>query len=165
MEINYENLREFETKMAVLADILEQKKESLQAILIISENQENLYLSGVDVSQRRDFVLEMGKEKQKCIDQTITCDEMFQSIFDSISGIFNSHAQHHPKAVKRLQDGIDEVLKLDVKIRAQEEKTKVVAKEIWDKMSTTSVAKKTNTISKDYILNKYKDNNRTRPKN
>ncbi|MDR2167384.1 MAG: hypothetical protein LBE35_05995 [Clostridiales bacterium] len=160
-----EQNEQFETKLNILADILAQKREALLAILAISENQENLYNSPA-TNERRGFLLEMGKQKQVHIDEVLTCDEVFQGIFGSISGIFEQMGKTYPGQVKALQRAIGEVLELDIKIRAQEEKTKSVARVAWGTLGKAEAAAKEPTAAgKNYLLEQYRNNNRNRPKN
>ncbi|MCL2753556.1 MAG: hypothetical protein FWE44_05360 [Defluviitaleaceae bacterium] len=151
----------FETKLAILEDILSKKRQALLTILNICENQETLY-STPATNERREFLLEMGKQKQMKIDEVLTCDQMFQQIFDSIGDVFESKGQDFPDSVIALQDGIKELLEIDVKIRAQEEKTKTAATSSWGKLDTVAT-KEANPATTNEMLNKYRNNNRNRP--
>ncbi|MCL2235459.1 MAG: hypothetical protein FWB98_03335 [Defluviitaleaceae bacterium] len=155
------NQQEFETKLAILADILEKKRSALENLLNICENQESLY-SSTTAHDRREFVLEMGKEKQAHIDQVLHCDEAFQAIFEPLSPTFPEQGKHYPEQVKALQDSINTILELDVKIRAQEERTKIAAQAVWNKegRSTTEPT----LAHRNYILSQYQENNRNKPK-
>ncbi|MCL2349902.1 MAG: hypothetical protein FWC67_00330 [Defluviitaleaceae bacterium] len=151
----------FEVKLAILADILIKKKDALQAILNICENQENLY-STPSTPERRDFLVQMGKEKQVQIDEVLACDEMFQGIFNSISENFQELGKEYKERVLTLQTGISEVMEMDVKIRIQEDKTKTAAQEAWGKMAKTSssAAKEITPLNKNYIIDQYNKNRR-----
>ncbi|MCL2375763.1 MAG: hypothetical protein FWC76_00065 [Defluviitaleaceae bacterium] len=129
----------FETKLTLLQDILDKKHGALVAVLNISENQETLYLS-TSSDERNAFLLEMSKEKQKQIDDVLACDEVFQSIFDSIADEFEEESAKHEEKIRHLQFSINEVLDLDMKIRAQEERIETIASDFSESAS--------------YILNK-----------
>ena len=153
-----ENLT-FETKLALLQEILNKKQAALTIVLNISENQETLYLSPPS-EERREFLMEMGKEKQSQIDEVMACDEIFQSIFDSIADEFAIKSGDYKEKVGRLQASINEVLELDVKIRAQEEKGKIAASASFgQKSSQTDI----NPANVNYILDKYREASKSRP--
>ena len=149
----------FETKLALLQEILNKKHEALSNILNISENQEMLYLSPPS-DERREFLMEMGKEKQKQIDEVLACDEVFQSIFDSIADGFEEKGNNYKEKVQELQLSINKVLELDVKIRAQEEKGKVIANANFGKqVGQTNI----NPANTSYILSKYRAAAKNKP--
>ena len=116
----------FGTKLTLLQDILDKKQAALVAVLNISENMETLHLSPPS-DERQKFLIEMGKEKQKQIDYVLACDEAFQSIFDGIADEFEEKSAEHAEKIGQLQFSINEVLELDTKIRAQEEKNELIA--------------------------------------
>ncbi|MCL2573157.1 MAG: hypothetical protein FWE34_01240 [Defluviitaleaceae bacterium] len=154
--MNSNNLNQheiFETKLALLLEVLSKKREALVGVLNISENQETLYLSPPS-DERREFLMEMGKQKQKQIDEVLACDEIFQSIFDGIATEFELKKHDHKDKVLQLQAGINEVLELDVKIRAQEEKGKAVAA---SNIAKPAAQNEINPASTNYILGKYKE--------
>ena len=126
MSYNLNEWERFETKLTLLQDILDKKHGALVVVLNISENQETLYLS-LPSDEREAFLVEMGKEKQKQIDDVLACDEVFQSIFDSIADEFEEKSVEHEEKIRELQFSINEVLELDTKIRAQEEKVEAIA--------------------------------------
>ncbi|MCL2168936.1 MAG: hypothetical protein FWB74_02795 [Defluviitaleaceae bacterium] len=161
---NQDELKNFQTKLAILADILGKKKAALLDVLAISENQESLYASPA-TPKRRDFLMEMGKEKQNHIDTVLQCDEVFQGIFQGISETFTARGKEFGPEVKLLQDGIHEVLQLDIKIRAQEEKVKAAAAAAWAGIGRVDAETGEPIVAnKNYILEQYKNNNRTRPR-
>jgi len=154
----------FETKLALLQEITDKKHAALTAILGISENQEQLYLSPPS-DQRREFLLEMGKLKQIEIDEVIACDAVFQQIFDEIADVFEEKCKLHADKGRKLQDSVREVLELDVKIRAQEQKSQSQAKESLG-LGLTAQTKENaiNPANTNYILNQYKNNSKPKPK-
>ena len=149
----------FETKLAILADILDKKRSALLAILAICENQESMYATPAS-SERRDFLVGLGKEKQEKIDEVLVCDQVFQQIFEGIGDIFETEGQNYPEKVRKLQDDIKEVLEIDIKIRAQEEKTKALATTAWGKPAATF--KEANPVAATEMVNKYRENTRNR---
>ncbi|MCL2575105.1 MAG: hypothetical protein FWE33_01605 [Defluviitaleaceae bacterium] len=148
----------FSTKLSILADILVKKKTALLTILNICENQENLYDTPT-TAERRDFLVAMGIEKQTQIDNVLECDQIFQQIFDAFGDEFENMGQIYPEKVRILQDGIKEILEIDIQIRAQEEKTKAAANAAWGKFSQDAL-KAPNPTNTNDILNKYRSNNR-----
>jgi hypothetical protein len=155
---------QFETKLNILGEILSKKREALLAVLAISENQESLYASPAG-PERREFLMEMGKEKQRHIDDVLTCDEVFQGVFESIGEIFVEKGPDYADRVKSLQATISEVLELDIKIRAQEEKTKMAATAAWSNLGKLDpITNQPTEAGKTYILEQYRENNRNRPR-
>ena len=150
---------QFETKMAILADVLVKKKAALLAVLAISENQENLYATPAG-SERHEALMQMGKEKQVHIDSVLACDDFFQKVFDSISDVFEDKGRNYAEQVRGLQEAITELLELDIKIRATEEKVKLAVQSAWEqKPPETTEAPK---AVQHQLLQAYKDNNRNR---
>jgi hypothetical protein len=158
----------FEAKLGILGDILTKKRDALLAILGICENQELLYNSP-NTPERRDFLIGLGKEKQLQIDQVLACDDMFQGIFEGISDYFQKKGPEYAERVLLLQSGINEVMELDVKIRAQEEKTKAAAQAAWGALgvkigSKDGIQKEPTPANTNYILDQYRNNNRNKPR-
>ena len=159
MSQNLDEHATFETKLTLLQEILDKKHAALTDVLNISENQETLYLSPPS-DERREFLIEIGKEKQKQIDEVLACDEVFQRIFDSIADEFAIKSGDYKEKVQRLQTSINEILKLDVKIRAQEEKGKALANASFGQQSGQA---NINSASTNYILDKYREASKNRP--
>jgi len=114
------------TKLTLLQDILDKKQKALVVVLNISENLETIHLSPL-LDGRDEFLTEMTKEKQKQIDDVLACDEVFQSIFDTIADEFEEQSANHIEKIQQLQFSINQVLDLDTKIRAQEDKINEIA--------------------------------------
>jgi hypothetical protein len=167
MEAFLTEQEKFEAKLGILGDILLKKKEALLAVLGICENQELLY-SSPNTPERRDFLIGLAKEKQLQIDGVLACDDMFQGVFDSISDYFQANGAEYAERVRSLQGSINEVLELDVKIRAQEEKTKAAAQAAWGtlagKLGKESSQKEATPANTSYILDQYRNNNRNKPR-
>ena len=159
MNHNLNHHETFETKLALLQDVLNKKHAALTNILNISENQETLYLSPPS-EERREFLIEMGKEKQTQIDEVLICDEVFQSVFDGIADDFKENSEVYAEQIRRLQLNINEVLELDVKIRAQEEKSKKAANTSFGKQNEKTNINPANT---NYILEQYKAASKNKP--
>jgi len=147
---NNTNDKNFESKLVLLQEILNKKFNALNFILSISENQEQLYLSSPS-DTRRDFLSEMAKEKQKQIDEVLTCDAVFQSIFDGIAEEFVEKGRIYSEQMQAIQTLIKKVLELDIKIRAQEEKSRLTLKQ---NIEQPAVAIKS--TNKNYILEQYR---------
>ena len=98
------------------------------------------------------------EEKQKLIDELVSIDDMFLSIFESFNGSLNKHKDIFKEDIKTLKDKIQEITELDFKIRIQEEKNKNL-QNINIKNNLMNVEKvKTLKVSKDNMLKKYKNN-------
>jgi len=146
----------FATKLALLQEIIDKKRAALQAILAICENQEQIYLAPPSET-KREFLIEMGKEKQKQIDEIITCDAVFQRVFDEVGADFEEKSKPYAEQARKLQSDIKEVLELDVKIRAQEQKNMPLVR---PNTGAERLQKESqiNTTSVNYILEQYKNN-------
>jgi len=151
---------EFEIKLSLLLEILDKKQAALNDVLNISENQETLYLSPPS-EERREFLVEMGREKQKQIDEVLACDEVFQRLFDSIADEFMEKRDQHKEKVRLLQTRINDVLELDVKIRAQEEKGKTLVNASFGQKPAGQ--QDINPANTNYIISKYKEASRNNP--
>jgi len=140
----------FETKLNLLQEVLGKKHAALTAVLTICENQEQLYLSPPS-DARREFLLEMGKEKQRQIEEVMLCDEIFQRTFDGIADVFEQNSKMHPKKARAIQAGITEVIQLDIQIRAQEQKSRAAAKDSFGQAENII-----NPANTNYILEQYR---------
>jgi len=159
MDVNLNKKKQFEIKLGLLQEITDKKHAALSAILSISENQEQLYLSPPS-DERREFLLEMGKLKQIEIDNVLACDTVFQQIFEEIAADFEEKCKLYAEKTRKLQDSVQEVLELDVKIRAQEQKTQRQAKESF---GMTAKENTINTANTSYILEQYRNNSKPKP--
>ena len=153
--LNTSNLpNELDTKLRILQDILAKKKFALECIFGICENIEGILLS--PDGQGKEFLPQMGKEKQLLIEQVLEADEVFQKLFDGISADFETNAPSHKDKIAGLQNSIKEVLELDIKIRAKEVQTKeqmLAGAAINLKKQAAA-----NPAGKNYILEQYKNN-------
>jgi len=114
---------ETETQLKLLIDILDKKADELSVILSITENQETL-LGQPPGSERSSIFNQMTAEKQKHIDEVLSCDAAFQSIFDGIKDKIENNQPEYREYLRTLQKKIEPVLDTDVKIRAQESKNR-----------------------------------------
>ncbi len=151
---NYENLTHNESikpRLSLLLDILKKKRKVLELILSISENQ-NVVLHSLDYNTASSYFSEMSSEKQTHIDEVLSCDSVFQSLFEDIKDVLDVIPPEFKPLIAGIQAEIKAVMDLDIKIRVQEEKNK----EQFDKL--TKISKPLNALKKDYVLDKYKEN-------
>jgi len=66
----------------------------------------------------------MTDEKQRHIDEVLSCDAVFQSVFDSIKDDVEADSARYRERLLELQRLIEPVMELDIKIRAQEAKNR-----------------------------------------
>ena len=136
-------------ELNLLADVLFKKKEALQYILNITENQE-MVLKQPKSQEITDLFNEMSAEKQRQIDTVLQSDVVFQDIFARLKNTFDDVAENNKEQVRILQDLIKEVTDIDVAIRVKEERNKT----LFNQNHTTSKPDTTNT-NKRYLLEQY----------
>ena len=146
---------EFEIKLKILINIVEEKNRLLTGIFDITENQETFLRSEHSSEEFKMFFMEMTDEKQKYIDKVLDSDSLFQKIFAEIDDIFPKKAQEHREAVIYLQGQIKIATELDIKIKALEQKSKTIL-EKQRYLPKVSPSK----MSKENLISKYKDNNK-----
>jgi len=122
-------MNEFEIKVDMLISSLEKKREALNAILNITENQ-NLVLSDSSNPAYVAMFNEMNAIKQENIDEVIEMDSLFQGVFGGISDGFEQGAEDCKAKVALMQDLITEVLETDIKIRSAEQKNRLIADDL-----------------------------------
>ena len=153
-------MNEFEIKVDMLISSLEKKREALNAILNITENQ-NLVLSDRSNPDYVAMFNEMNNIKQENIDVVIEMDSLFQGVFGSISDGFEQMAEVCKPKVSLMQDIITEVLETDIKIRAAEQKNRLLADEIRKNTNAPGMpAEKPqpNGATKNHLLKQYEKN-------
>jgi len=156
-------MNEFEIKVDMLISSLEKKREALNAILNITENQNLVLLDRADRSYVAMFN-EMNAIKQQNIDTVLEMDNIFQGVFGGISDGFEQMAENCKEKVSKMQDIISEVLETDIKIRAAEQKNRLIADEIRQlpKASGNPSAKAQPTgAAKNHLLKQYEKNKKT----
>ena len=146
--------RQFGLKLNVLTDILIKKKQALMQIANICENQ-GLLLMQPSSDERTDFLKAISVEKQSLIEVVIECDDVFQTIFNEIHINFEERAKKFQRQTTVLQGKIKDVMELDVKIRAYEEKNKALVNE-----TRGQPIDKNNAYNKNYLDEQYKKNKR-----
>ena len=156
-------------ELKLLNDILAKKTEELEIVAAISENQETLIESPYDWDdspkmEERTFIFkEMSAEKQKHIDEVLNCDNVFQSIYDAAKDKIELNASAYKEYLTQLQQHIEVVLELDVRIRAQETKNRTILQNRHAEMRAASRQAEQKSVSdeeKNRILLKYKQNNK-----
>lgn len=140
-------MEEFLLKIRLLTDIVGKKKQVLNQILDITENQETVLLQ-----PKPEITLfnEMNMEKQNHIQTVLQADDFFQNVFDSIKEIFEKNAKNCADEIKQLQAEIKAVIDLDIKIRVKEQRNKMLLPK-----PVTSLKGVPN---KKYVLEQYQKN-------
>ena len=150
-------MSEFEIKVDMLLSSLEKKREALSAILNITENQ-NLVLADRSNPAYAAMFNEMNNIKQENIDEVIELDNLFQGVFGGISEGFEEMAENCKPKVSQMQDLISEVLEMDIKIRAAEQKNRVIADEIRQASGSQPTKSQPNGAAKNHLLKQYEKN-------
>ncbi|MCL1924735.1 MAG: hypothetical protein FWF50_04040 [Defluviitaleaceae bacterium] len=146
---------DFEAKLNVLKNILIEKELLLNNILNITSNQEAIFISSEENSEKNgEFFYEMNEIKQANINKITDLDTEFNKLFLSTPN-FEQEAQAYLEKVKELQTLIKSIKDLDKKIRAAEESNKKYASKIPNISSLEE--KRRQAIARD-LLNKYKNN-------
>ena len=151
---------EFEIKVDMLLSSLEKKREALNVILNITENQ-NLVLSDRSNPAYAAMFNEMNVIKQENIDAVIEMDSLFQGVFGGISDGFEQGAENCKTKVSLMQDIITEVLETDIKIRAAEQRNRVIADEIRRTVNTPDTPppkSQPNATTRNHLLKQYEKN-------
>ena len=145
---------DFEIKLKILSDGLDKKADSLNQILNITENQRTI-LEGEHTAEAMTFFKEMNSEKQNLIDLVLCCDEVFETIFKEINSCFDEKAPAYKPLISVLQEKIELVTDLDVKIRLQESNNRELTVKI-QQTPKINVPK----ASKNYMMKQYENNKR-----
>ena len=136
-------------ELNLLADILFKKKEALQNIFNITENQE-MILKQPKSEEITNLFNEMSEAKQEQIDVVLQSDIVFQDVFGRLKTSFDDVAQKNKPQIKNLQDLIKEIMDIDIAIRLKEKGNK----SLFDKNHGISKPDTTNT-NKKYLLEQY----------
>lgn len=147
---------QFETKVKILINIVEEKNKMLKSIYDITENQET-FLKSQDLTEEfKLFFAQMSEEKQKYIDKILEGDMLFQKIFIELDNVFEEKANLHKDLVKYLQQEIKKATELDIRIRVIEQRNKdfLLNKKNKPKVIPSDVTKRN-------ILDKYKQNKKS----
>ncbi|GHV42018.1 hypothetical protein FACS189490_10070 [Clostridia bacterium] len=144
------------TEFLLLNDVLRKKRETLETILAISENQEVL-LNSPPTAERAAIFKEMSAEKQKGIDEVIRCDGVFETMFEPLKPYLDQKTPYRDILVKT-QALVDDVLTLDAQIRAQEAKNRELLSD-----QIPAFQKKNATVTdhaKRALISRYKENSK-----
>jgi len=149
-----ENLSEISHKINLLRDILDRKFEYLRQIYNITENQE-MFEKTLNGDDKKILLGEAVKEKQKIIESVIAADNLFLKLFSEFRGQLNENQQFFHDEILQLQQKIRKIADMDFKIRAKE----LYAKQgVSVQKNVFSEKIKVPKTSKNYILEKYRDN-------
>lgn len=151
-------MSEVNLELNLLADVLMKKKEALQYIFNITENQE-IILKQPKSQEITNLFNEMAAEKQKQIDVVLQSDIVFQDIFGRLKESFDDMAENSKPQIKRLQDLIKEVMDVDVAIRVKEERNKSLFNQ--NHAVNKPVAVNTMNTNKKYLLEQYAKHKKT----
>jgi len=146
------------TKLNILNDILDKKREILECIYNITENQEQICKISKN-AESKNMLNDITYEKQNMIDKIIEIDKIFISIFDSFKDELNKNRYIYMDKILILQNKIRAVADIDIKIRVKEQRNKNL-------FSINTYNKKIKTLkaSKDYIIKKYAENTKKKGK-
>lgn len=138
-----------EIKMDLLIDVLNKKAKLLDNIFNITANQQALLKNSCNTLEIKNLYLEMGKEKQILIDNTIKSDKIFNNIFEGVSSNLNQCSSKYKDKFKLMQSLIKAITDIDYKIRVLESQNSQIKKQFFnnDKIFDTN-----------NILDKYKQN-------
>ncbi len=145
-------LEEIYNKINNLNYLLDRKIEILNIILNITKSQHIVFKEDRNVDSFIDISLE---EKQGLIDELINIDEMFLSIFEGFKGALNQNKNIFKEDLKKIQNKIQQISDIDLKIRLQEEKNKQL---INNNVNFNQEKIKTLKVSKNEMLKKYMNN-------
>lgn len=137
-------------KLNILMDVTDKKLELLNSVYSITENQETI-LKTEELPDKNSFLNESVDEKQKLIDEIITSDEVFQSMYDEIKDELKSRTKEYSDFIFNLQIKVKEAIDLDVKIRVKEKYN--------SDLKIFKPASKSHKASKKYILEQYTSQN------
>ena len=145
-------MEELLLKMNLMVDILAKKKQALNQILDITENQETILLQPKS-DELMVMFNEMNLEKQEYIQVVLQADDFFQNTFKDIKSNFEHNAEKYKDEVRDLQNKIKEIIDIDVKIRVKEERNKMLLPKF-----STNLKIKAPKASKSYMLEQYAKN-------
>ncbi len=146
-------LEEIYNKINNLNYLLDRKIEILSIILNVTKSQSIVFKEqeGID-----SFINMSINEKQSLINELISIDEMFLSIFESFKGALNQNKSMFKEDIRQIQNKIQKIADIDINIRLQEEKNKQLVNNNIALSSKNKV--KTLKMSKGEMLKKYINN-------
>ena len=162
-------LEEIYNKINNLNYLLDRKIEILNIILNITKSQHIVFKEDRNVDSFIEIVISAPgiatldleqfsislEEKQGLIDELINIDEMFLSIFEGFKGALNQNKNIFKEDLKKIQNKIQQISDIDLKIRLQEEKNKQL---INNNVNFNQEKIKTLKVSKNEMLKKYMNN-------
>nr|WP_317357343.1 hypothetical protein [uncultured Tyzzerella sp.] len=153
-------LEEIYNKINNLNYLLDRKLQLLGLILDITKSQKNFFDKDEN-NEINSFINLSVEEKQKLIDELVSIDNMFLTIFESFKGGLNQNKKIFEKELKQLQQKIQQIADTDLKIRLQEEKNKQTLNNVNNINNNINTIDKVKTLklSKSDLLKKYNDNN------
>lgn len=153
-------LEEIYNKINNLNFLLDRKLQLLGLILDITKSQKNFFDKDEN-NEINSFINLSVEEKQKLIDELVSIDNMFLTIFESFKGGLNQNKKIFEKELKQLQQKIQQIADTDLKIRLQEEKNKQTLNNVNNINNNINTIDKVKTLklSKSDLLKKYNDNN------
>ena len=153
-------LEEIYNKINNLNYLLDRKLQLLGLILDITKSQKNFFDKDEN-NEINSFINLSVEEKQKLIDELVSIDNMFLTIFESFKGALNQNKKIFEKELKQLQQKIQQIEDTDLKIRLQEEKNKQTLNNVNNINNNINTIDKVKTLklSKSDLLKKYNDNN------
>ncbi len=144
-------IEEINTGISILYDSLVQKKLLLEQILNISENQEQVLKNIDEAPEFKELFHEMNRQKQLLIDEVLNSDNFFQNTYEKYSEALNTHAEIFSKGIKLLQELIQSVMDLDIKIRFREQNNKQLIPKSTKPISI---------VNKNHLLKEYQKHKR-----
>ena len=153
-----EKLEEIYNKINNLTYLLDRKIEILSLVLNITTNQKTLF-SKKD-NDTKSFLNISIEEKQKLIDELISIDNMFISIFESFNGKLNEYKNIFKEDIENIKKKIEQIIDIDLKIRLEEEKNKNIESSNINNIKNNMEKIKTLKVSKNDMLKKYMNNNK-----
>ena len=154
---------EIAVKIDILHKALDRKKGILTQIINITENQQMFFetLKGEELKYYMNVSIE---EKQKLIDELNDIDTAFTGIFESFKGKLNENKQKYRNEIISMQDKIQELIELDIKIRAKEEHSRRTTENMLNRQLVETPKIKGLKASKNYIMDQYEKNSEKRNK-
>lgn len=154
-----EKLEEIYNKINNLNYLLDRKIELLNIILSITENQKIVFEKN-DNDDTKPFINIALEEKQKLIDEIVSIDNMFISIFEGFNGELNKNRKFFKDDILIIKDKIQQITNIDFKIRLKEEKNKNIQERNINSIANNIDKIKTLKVSKNHMLKKYMDNSK-----
>lgn len=150
-----ESLSKINSTINFLNELLNQKLGILNQILNISDNQKMFLTSLKDADSLNSYISASLKEKQNLINELKIIDENFIKTFEGFGGELNKNKDFFKSDIANMQSKIQKIAELDLKIRIQEEKNKLLFE---NTLAPKNQPIKTLKANKNYILNKYAQN-------